>query len=47
VRSAAGDRRVGVQGVTVRIGGAAVTGPTPSMFRVRGPDGNASLLIGD
>jgi catechol 2,3-dioxygenase-like lactoylglutathione lyase family enzyme len=33
--------------VTVRIGGAVVTGPTPSMFRVRDPDGNALLLIGD
>jgi catechol 2,3-dioxygenase-like lactoylglutathione lyase family enzyme len=33
--------------VTVRIRGAVVTGPTPSMFRLRDPDGNALLLIGD
>jgi hypothetical protein len=44
-----GDERVAHPGgdVTVRIGGAVVTGPTPSMFRVRDPDGNALLLIGD
>jgi catechol 2,3-dioxygenase-like lactoylglutathione lyase family enzyme len=33
--------------VTVRLGGATVTGPTPSMFRLRDPDGNTLLIIGD
>ena len=33
--------------VTSALGGATVTGPTPSMFRVRDPDGNALLIIGD
>lgn len=33
--------------VTVQLGGATVTGPTPSMFRLRDPDGNALLIIGD
>ncbi|WP_035127929.1 VOC family protein [Conexibacter woesei] len=33
--------------VTVQLGGATVTGPTPSMFRLHDPDGNALLIIGD
>jgi catechol 2,3-dioxygenase-like lactoylglutathione lyase family enzyme len=33
--------------VTVQLGGATVTGPTPPMFRLRDPDGNALLIIGE
>ncbi|HEY6759176.1 MAG TPA: VOC family protein [Baekduia sp.] len=32
--------------VTVTVGAATVTGPTPPMFRLRDPDGNALLIIG-
>jgi catechol 2,3-dioxygenase-like lactoylglutathione lyase family enzyme len=32
--------------VEIRIGSAAIVGPTPSMFYLRDPDGNALLVVG-
>jgi catechol 2,3-dioxygenase-like lactoylglutathione lyase family enzyme len=32
---------------TIMIGTATITGPTPAMFYVRDPDGNALLVVGE